>query len=362
MKWFDMWDRNAKTFNINSINEIKNVLKIASLYITTIIGAGFASGQEILQFFSSYYKGGFYGIVLSGLLFSILGAMLLQKIYCKSIKSYDQLLEPIFGRLWSGVLQIIITIFMISIFVIMTAGSTQILSRATGLSHSLCAIVMCLLFYLVIFFGIEGIVVLSTFITPLMLIGVFISGIYIIIFKDTAVFNVMDAVRQGTHNWLFSSILYVSYNSLTAIVLMSNLLPYINSKKTAKYGGFLGGILILLIAFIVNSAIFLFYPDITGTELPLIYILKKYSSTAALLYTVVLFLSMVISAVTSYYCAANVLSMKLKISKHILALAIAIAAVMLSKTGFSELISYVYPVFGYIGMLMLIKLLWECKA
>lgn len=355
-----MRDKNIKT-NIKSLNEIKNIFKISSLYITTIIGAGFASGQEILQFFSSYYRGGFYGIVLSGLLFSILGAILLQKIYCKSIKSYEQLLKPIFGIFWASILQIVITIFMISIFVIMTAGSAEILSGTTGLSHLICAMIMCIIFYIIIFFGIKGIVILSTFITPLMLIGVFISGIYIIIFKDTAVFNAVEAVRQITHNWLFSSVLYVSYNSLTAIVLMSNLLPYINSRETAKYGGFLGGVLILMIAFIVNSAIFLFYPDVTGTELPLIFILKKYSDTAAILYTLVLFLSMVISAVTSYYCATNVLSIKLKINKHILAFIIGVIAVMLSNTGFSALISYIYPFFGYIGLLMIIKLLWKCR-
>jgi len=45
--------------------DVKNILKVASIYMATVIGAGFASGQEIMQFFSSYYEGGFYGIVLA---------------------------------------------------------------------------------------------------------------------------------------------------------------------------------------------------------------------------------------------------------------------------------------------------------
>jgi len=39
--------------------DVKNILKVASIYMATVIGAGFASGQEIMQFFSSYYEGDF---------------------------------------------------------------------------------------------------------------------------------------------------------------------------------------------------------------------------------------------------------------------------------------------------------------
>ena len=42
--------------------------------MATIICAGFASGQEIMQF-TGYYEGGFYGIVLAGILFSIIGML-----------------------------------------------------------------------------------------------------------------------------------------------------------------------------------------------------------------------------------------------------------------------------------------------
>ena len=51
--------------------EAKNIFKVASIYIATIVGAGFASGREIVQFFTSYYRGGFYGILLTGVLFAL---------------------------------------------------------------------------------------------------------------------------------------------------------------------------------------------------------------------------------------------------------------------------------------------------
>ena len=49
--------------------EKRNTVKVACIYMTTIIGAGFASGQEIIKFFVKYYSGGFYGIILAGVFY-----------------------------------------------------------------------------------------------------------------------------------------------------------------------------------------------------------------------------------------------------------------------------------------------------
>ena len=58
----------------------KNWIKIASIYVGTVIGAGFASGREIIEFFGVYGLKGIVGIIISGFLFSVLGSLLLIKI------------------------------------------------------------------------------------------------------------------------------------------------------------------------------------------------------------------------------------------------------------------------------------------
>ena len=44
--------------------DIRSVLRIAGAYVAWVMGSGFATGQEILQFFSSY---GIYSFVLLGI-------------------------------------------------------------------------------------------------------------------------------------------------------------------------------------------------------------------------------------------------------------------------------------------------------
>lgn len=50
-------------------NQNVGIFKIAATYIGTIVGAGFASGQEVLQYFVSYGIVGVIGIIISTFLF-----------------------------------------------------------------------------------------------------------------------------------------------------------------------------------------------------------------------------------------------------------------------------------------------------
>ena len=44
---------------------IWNVVKLAGAYIAFTIGSGFATGQEVLQFFTSYGPAGYIGALVS---------------------------------------------------------------------------------------------------------------------------------------------------------------------------------------------------------------------------------------------------------------------------------------------------------
>ena len=50
---------------------MKNIFKIVFVIIGTLIGAGFASGQEIYLFFFSYGIEGLTGIIVSSVLMGI---------------------------------------------------------------------------------------------------------------------------------------------------------------------------------------------------------------------------------------------------------------------------------------------------
>ena len=74
---------------------MKKDLKIVYVIIGTLIGAGFASGQEIYQFFYAYGIFGLAGITISTILLSYAIYKVLKIVKTKQIKNYKQLLDQI---------------------------------------------------------------------------------------------------------------------------------------------------------------------------------------------------------------------------------------------------------------------------
>ena len=52
---------------------MKDTLRVAGVYVGTIIGAGFASGQEVLQFYTGYGWLGILGTLVTVVLYPLLG-------------------------------------------------------------------------------------------------------------------------------------------------------------------------------------------------------------------------------------------------------------------------------------------------
>jgi uncharacterized membrane protein YkvI len=76
-----------------------NSFKIAATYIGTIVGAGVASGQEVLQFFSAFGIIGIWGIALATFLFFLFGYMILRIGRALSATAYVEVVRFSNGRI-----------------------------------------------------------------------------------------------------------------------------------------------------------------------------------------------------------------------------------------------------------------------
>ncbi|HOM02301.1 MAG TPA: hypothetical protein PLH43_05675 [Acetivibrio sp.] len=339
--------------------EVKDILKVASIYMATVIGAGFASGQEIMQFFSSYYEGGFYGIILAGILFALIGYIVLVKVHSERIRNYEEFLFPTAGWVIGWIMEIMVTLFMGSVLCIMVAGAGNIISGAINIPYHYATLIAAILCMIVFLTDIKGIVVLSSFVTPVLVLGILGAGFYVIANMDIWVFNPVDGFNAITDNWLVSSLLYVSYNSISGVVVMCSLLPYLKSRRIAAAGGIVGGLTLSFIAIILNIILYLFYPDIISEEIPVLSVIGRYNSALGGFYRILLLLAMFIAAVTSGYGFIERIANKVRISRKILIPVICGFVVPISNVGFSGLISSVYPIFGYIGMFMMFMILFQ---
>ena len=107
---------------------MSNIIKVTSVIIGTIIGAGFISGQEIHSFFNKYGVCGQLGIIVA---ISLIGVVIYKTctiMYEQKINNYEKFLETTIkskNKLMIYTIKNIINIFLvISFFIMCSAFST----------------------------------------------------------------------------------------------------------------------------------------------------------------------------------------------------------------------------------------------
>jgi uncharacterized membrane protein YkvI len=243
----------------------------------------------------------------------------------------------------------------------MLAGIGSIIHEKTGIPVLAASAILSLICLFILLGDIKSIVNISTYAAPFLILGILGAGFYIIINNELETFSLFTIANKFPDNWWVSAILYVGYNTIITVVILCNLLPYLKSKNTGKAGGFIGGTLLAAIALVLNCSLSIFIHRDTGA-MPIITILGQYNFIAKEFYTAVLWLAMFLSAITSGFCFIDRLCSKLKTNRKLSAIVFCILAVPLSGVGFSELISTLYPAFGYIGLFLVILILLQGTA
>ncbi|KAB3530293.1 hypothetical protein F8154_13960 [Alkaliphilus pronyensis] len=348
------------------MKRVKSVWTIASIYVGTVIGAGFASGQEILLFFGLYNGYGVIGVIFATILFCGVGVLILDKVYSKNIMSFeDFILCYLNGRLIK-LIQVIVTFFLVGSYVIMITGSGTILKEHFQYNPLKGIILMSLLCFFVFNYGTKGIARVNEIIVPIMLVIVIFVTVTIVIrfinhldwrtivnesnklllsFRNTSIIDIIALIIQV----LWKGLIYVSYNTLITIVVISTIRPLILDRKSAVMGGAFGGVMLGLLAFLILSSLLIFWSNIYKLEIPMIAIASSLGENIKKAYSLLLLLAMFTTAIAAGHGGIMNICQLIKSPKPVVSAMICIFAIPLTLIGFKSLISVTYPFFGYLG-------------
>ncbi|MCF6466131.1 YkvI family membrane protein [Clostridium sp. Cult2] len=334
---------------------MKNWVKIASIYIGTVIGAGFASGREIIEFFGIYGSKGIWGMIISGLLFSLIGSLLLIKIYNNKIKGFDELVINLFGKKFGFLLDTIMIFSLYTGFSVMIAGSGAIFKEELGLSFNFGVIVMVVCVFIVFLFSLQGLSFINSLLVPLLIIGIIFTSIYLNIREGYGFSHIQGANITSKGNFITSSFLYFGSNSLIIIIVFSSLFPLINNKKTALLGGTIGGILLSILGISILNSMFIYYNEVFNLDIPMIKICNYIGKNYRKLYSIILWIAMFTTALANGFGFMNRVS---KGKSQLISTAFfCLSAIPLAKVGFANLVRIIYPIFGAIGFGIMISIL-----
>lgn len=333
--------------------------QIGAAYIGTIIGAGFASGQEIMQFFTKYGSIGLILILLSGTLFSICGYAIF--FLSKHYKTYDynSFIIKICGPRLSLIYDCIITTFLFFGASIMFSGSGALFEESLGLSKVIGIVIIAIITLLVVLKSVEGILKINSIIVPLL-----ISVILFVLFKTMFNSNTSDFFLNAKSIYsgdlfkpVFSLIFYCSYNLVLAVGVLTAFSQDISSLKILKRGAFIGGFGLMTLSLALNICLILYMPAILKLSIPVLYISAMHG--IYIKYAVLLCIWFEICTTS----IANVFSLAKRIAKNRptvynpISLFIVIASIPMAFVDFKRLVSFFYPLFGALSMFLIALIL-----
>ena len=337
---------------------MNDILKVIFVIIGTMIGAGFASGQEIYLFFFSHGIKGLIGILISSIIIGIVIYKTFQIVNKYGVETYKDFLEILIKKNnnFNKIINIIINIFILITFFIMVAGFGAYFEQELGINSLIGSTILAIITFIVFMTSIKGVVKANEILVPI-LIG-FLTIIGIINLKDLPpIINLQDYIIETNNTkYYLNAILYSSYNCILLIPVLLTLKNYIKDKKQILKIAIISSIIIFMLSIIVFLLLIRVDVDITKLEMPAVYVVSNMFNILKYIYGFIILGSIfttTISLGTSFLKNTT----KTKRSYTQIAIIMCITSVIVSKFGFSNLVNLLYPVFGYLGLLQIIKLL-----
>ena len=147
-----------------------SILKVVFVIIGTLIGAGFASGQEVYIFFYSYGINGLLGIIVSGIIIGFTIYKTLKILEKNNINNYKDFLNVfIKNKRINEFANAIINIFILVSFYIMIAGFGAYLEQEINLNSILGSSILTILCFILFKTNIKGIVKINEILIPILI-------------------------------------------------------------------------------------------------------------------------------------------------------------------------------------------------
>ena len=331
---------------------MREIFTIVLVIIGALIGAGFASGQEIYSFFYSYGVIGLIGIIITCILISLTLYKSLKIIYKNKIDNYNDFLKVfIKNEKVTKAINVIINILLLVTFYIMIAGFGAYFEQEIGVSKIIGSCVLAVMSAIVFFTSVKGVVKASEFIVPILIVSVIIIGGINLITVNTEI-----EIPEIKKHWLLSSASYASFNMILLIPALISLRKQITREINIKYISIITGILMIIMSLMIFMLLVKCDVDISTLEMPIVYVVRTFFTKFKPIYAFIILSSIFTTAISIGIGFLQNMS-KNKKSYAQFVLFMCITSLIVSNFGFSKLVNLVYPIFGYVGILQMISII-----
>lgn len=126
-------------------SSVGRVLQIGGAVVGTLVGSGFASGQEVMQYFTAYGIPGVWGAVLTMVLFALMCAAVTYYGWKFAKSEHFSAFRHYCGKYFGTFMDIFSVLFCFLVGIVMTSGSGAMFEQYFGIPAVAGSTVMALI-------------------------------------------------------------------------------------------------------------------------------------------------------------------------------------------------------------------------
>ena len=336
---------------------LKNAILISFAFIGTLVGAGFASGQEAMLYFSAFGTNGIWGAVISSALMLISGVTILQLGSFFQAKEHMEVLGNISSKVMAWILDIATIVTLFSIGFVMFAGAGSNLNQQFGIPVWIGAVLMLALTVGFGMLDVDKVTGAIGAVTPVLLILVLFGCCWVLINNSpdwSALNEAASQVETTLPNWWIAALNYTGLNVICvvsmALVIGGNQLD----TRAAGLGGFLGGMGYLVMLMLLSVALLVKIDTVSGDDMPLLTLINDINPTLGVIMALVVFGMIFATSLGMFFALGKRLARGREDRFRVIFIAACLVGFVLSFVGFQKLVSVVYPILGYLGLLLIV--------
>ncbi len=325
-----------------------NGLKWMFLILGTMIGAGYASGRELWEFFG--VESGL-AIILFTILFIISTIVILSISFNKRSKHYLPVLEALMGKKLSKLYDWMILLYLFSMTVIMLAGGGATL-EVIHLPYWGGVIFISAAVIILFVWGTKGITSMNAFIIPILiacLVGTLLA------FQSLHRFPIEFSMTEQK-NWP-AALTFTALNILPLVAVLAAIGNEMKHRGEIYVAGIGSGLLLGAVSYLYNESLLYVAGEIMFYEIPLFAILEHYPYYMMLIMSTLLWFAIYTTAAAGVFGLLSRFREWVSGPSWFVAFLLVACMIPLTTFGFSTLVSILYPLYGVLNLYLFASIL-----
>ncbi|MBE3590962.1 MAG: hypothetical protein IMW98_09135 [Firmicutes bacterium] len=339
----------------------RDAAAVASVFAGGVVGAGFASGRELWQFFAAYGTAGVLAAALSGAGFAAAGALVVAALRLSpgagGGAGHPALLHALPAPA-ARFFDVLFTLFLFVGLAVVLSGAGALLEEQWGSPYTLGVASLAVPVGGALLMRERGFVWANTALTPLLV--ALMLALFARVLASPPEGGAPAVPPPGTAlpaPWWWAMLLYVAYNMLVGAVAIASLDPSRLRSRGAFGGAAAGGLVLGLLAAAGTAALLAHAGFAAAFDVPFAALARRLGPAWSALYSVALYAALATTALANAQgLAARFRGAAPRLPERCLPGLFLVAALPFTRFGLGWLVRVVYPAAGYASLLLLAAL------